>query len=108
MGGDGYYDIVYNFAGADDPYYGDLIDVSDIDADDEENGNDAFDFVGEVFGFGGLDPGELAFFYEDENTSPTGNDGTWILGNTDEDSNLEIAIWVDGVTEDFTAADFVL
>ncbi len=78
---------------------GDKIDVSRIDADENEDGKQLFEFKGNAEKF--EKSGELRYKYEDR------EDGkhTIVLGNTDDDDDEEFSIDVVGYQE-FHADDF--
>ena len=84
---------------------GDKIDLSTIDAKEgswspSTWGNQAFTWKGDVTGTWALGNGELGY----ENW---GGSETWVFGNTDGDSHMELQIRVNGAIPSL-ASDFVL
>ncbi|NBJ10058.1 hypothetical protein GR304_03925 [Microvirga sp. SYSU G3D207] len=81
---------------------GDRFDLSTIDADVTEAGDQAFTFLGKVGSSAFTDAGEQIRYRHD-----LANNQTQIYGSNDHDSYYEFRIEIKGL-HDFTAADFIL
>ena len=85
---------------------GDVIDLSNIDANGLVGGNQAFTFLGNVSSAVGIGFGPGALWTENSGGQ------TRLYGNTDNDAIIELAIFInDGAAvtaADYTAGDFIL